>query len=62
MAFFLYLYTLKQYTMLTIFILAIILVIIWLSYEIWAAPIYDDNMNLIQPEKKLKELFKKKKQ
>jgi hypothetical protein len=48
--------------MLTIFILAIILVIIWLSYEIWAAPIYDDNMNLIQPEKKLKELFKKKKQ
>lgn len=50
----------KTYTMITIFILAIILVIIWLSYEIWAAPTYDDNMNLIQPEKKLKDLFKKK--
>ena len=61
MAFFLYLYTLKQYTMLTIFILVIILVIIWLSYEIWAAPTYDEEtMKIIKPEKKFKDLFKKK--
>ena len=50
----------KTHIIMTIFILVIILVIIWLSYEIWAAPTYDDNMNMIKPEKKLKDLFKKK--
>ena len=60
MAFFLYLYILIQYTMSTIFAITLISVIIWISYEIWRAPTYDDNMNLIQPEKKLKDLFKKK--
>lgn len=50
----------KTHIIMIIFILAIMLVIIWLSYEIWSAPTYDDNMNMIQPEKTLKDLFKKK--
>jgi len=50
----------KTYIMLTTFIILLILCTIWLSYEVWAAPTYDDNMNLIQPEKKFKDLFKKK--
>ena len=50
----------KTHIIMIIFILAIMLVIIWLSYEIWSAPTYDNNMKMIQPEKKFKDLFKKK--
>lgn len=43
------------------FIFGVLAVIAWLSYEIWKAPIFDDDMNVIQPEKKFKDLFKNKK-
>jgi len=44
-------------------ILAIILisVVIWIAYELWRAPLYDeDTMKIIRPGKTLKDLFKKK--
>lgn len=30
----------------------------WISYEAWRAPLLDDNYNIIQPTKTLKDLFK----
>ena len=61
MAFFLYLYTLIQYSMSTILTITLISVIIWISYEIWRAPLYDEQtMKMIKPAKTLKDLFKKK--
>jgi hypothetical protein len=41
-------------------IIALAVVILWLAYEIWRAPLYDDNNNIVQPTKKLRDLFKKK--
>jgi hypothetical protein len=42
-----------------IFGITLIAVAIWITYEIWSAPLYDENMNMIKPGKKL---FKKNKQ
>lgn len=33
-------------------------ILIWMSYEIWRAPLLDDNYNVIRPTKTLKDLFK----
>ncbi len=30
----------------------------WMSYEVWRAPLLDDNYNIIRPTKTLKDLFK----
>ena len=47
--------------MLTIFILVIISFVIWIAYELWRAPLYDEQtMKIIRPTKTLKEIFKKK--
>ncbi len=37
-----------------------VVAILWISYEVWRAPLIDDNYNTIVPAKKLKDLFKKK--
>ena len=43
-----------------IMVFFIITILSWLAYEIWAAPLLDDDNNTIVPAKKLKDLFKKK--
>ena len=35
-----------------------ILLLMWISYEAWRAPLLDDNYNIIRPAKTLKDLFK----
>jgi hypothetical protein len=32
---------------------------LWLAFEVWKAPVYDEDMRLIQREKNLSDLFKK---
>jgi hypothetical protein len=44
--------------MIKIFILVVIVSFIYLSFEFWRAPVYDENLKLIRPPKKLKDLFK----
>jgi len=39
----------------------IIFVSVWVIYEIWRAPLYDNQHNQIRPGKTLKDLFKKNK-
>jgi len=34
---------------------------LWIAFEIWRAPLVDQNENIIIPAKKLKSLFKSKK-
>jgi len=34
---------------------------LWMAFEIWRAPLVDQNENIIIPSKKLKDLFKRKK-
>jgi threonine/homoserine/homoserine lactone efflux protein len=36
--------------------------LIWMAYEIWRAPLLDDNYKVIRPTKTLKSLFRIKKQ
>jgi hypothetical protein len=33
---------------------------LWMAFEIWRAPLVDQNENIIIPTKKLKDLFKRK--
>lgn len=33
-------------------------ILIWMVYEIWRAPLLDDNYNVIRPTKTLKSLFR----
>ena len=40
--------------------LFVVVAILWIAYEVWRAPLIDDNYNTIVPAKKLKDLFKKK--
>jgi len=35
-------------------------VALWMTYEIWRAPLFDYKGNLKRPTRKLKDLFKKK--
>jgi len=37
-------------------------ILIWIAYEIWRAPLLDDNYKVIRPTKTLKSLFRIKKQ
>jgi len=44
-----------------ILVITLISVVIWISYELWRAPLYDEaTMKIIRPTKTLKDLFKKK--
>jgi hypothetical protein len=43
-----------------ILVFFIITILSWIAFEIWAAPLLDDNLNTIVPAKKLRDLFKKK--
>lgn len=36
-------------------------ILIWMAYEIWRAPLLDNDYNIIRPTKTLKSLFKTKK-
>ena len=50
------------YIMSIILGITLISVVIWISYELWRAPLYDEaTMKIIRPTKTLKDLFKKKK-
>ena len=33
-------------------------ILVWMAYEIWRAPLLDDNYNVIRPTKTLKSLFR----
>jgi hypothetical protein len=46
--------------MVTIILLLIVASVLWIAYEAWRAPLYDDNNKIVQPAKKLRDLFKKK--
>lgn len=35
-----------------------VIAVIFFLYEIWRAPVYDDNFKEIKPAKKLRDLFK----
>jgi hypothetical protein len=51
----------KTYIMSIILGITLISVVIWISYELWRAPLYDEaTMKIIRPTKTLKDLFKKK--
>jgi len=45
--------------MITFFIIFLIITV-WIGYEMWRAPLLDDNYNVIRPAKRLRDLFKKK--
>jgi hypothetical protein len=45
--------------MIKIFILVAIVSFIYFAFELWRAPVYDENLKLIRPPKKLKDLFKR---
>lgn len=34
------------------------LLVAWIAFEIWRAPLVDENENVIRPAKKFKDLFK----
>ena len=40
-----------------VLLLTLVLVALWISYELWKAPIFDNKMNLIREEKTFKDLF-----
>lgn len=39
-------------------ILALVACVSWIAYEMWRAPLLDDNHKVIKPAKKLKDLLK----
>lgn len=39
-------------------LLASLVLILWLAFELWRAPHLDENGNVIKPAKKIKDLFK----
>ena len=43
--------------MIVLFI-SLICLLLWISYEVWRAPLLDDNYKVLQPTKTLKDLFK----
>jgi hypothetical protein len=40
--------------------LIFIIISVWFAFEIWRAPLVDENENIIIPAKQLKDLFKRK--
>jgi hypothetical protein len=45
--------------MIILFFSAIILSVLWLSYEIWRAPLLDHNYRVIEKEKTFRDLLQK---
>ena len=41
-----------------ILVVVFISLLLWISYEVWRAPLLDDNYNIIRPAKNFKDLFK----
>lgn len=39
-------------------VVAFICIVVWMSYEVWRAPLLDNNYKVIRPTKTLKDLFK----
>ncbi len=39
-------------------LIAVVVLILWIGFEIWRAPHLDENGNVIKPAKKIKDLFK----
>lgn len=48
--------------MITVILVFLVTSILWLAYEVWRAPLLDDNYKVIRPTKTLKSLFRIKKQ
>ena len=44
--------------MVGLIIIGMIIVWVWVTYELWRAPQLDDNGNVVKPTKKFKDLFK----
>jgi hypothetical protein len=42
------------------FAIVLLVIGVWLAFEIWRAPMVDENENIIIPGKQLKDLFKRK--
>jgi hypothetical protein len=42
-----------------LYVILILSSVLWLSYEIWRAPLLDDNYKVIQEEKTFRDLLKK---
>lgn len=41
-----------------ILVIIFISILAWISYEVWRAPLLDNNYNIIRPAKTFKDLFK----
>ena len=41
-----------------ILVVVFISLLLWISYEVWRAPLLDHNYNIVRPAKTLKDLFK----
>lgn len=39
-------------------LIAVVVLILWIAFEIWRAPLVDHNYKVIKPAKKIKDLFK----
>lgn len=46
----------------TIIAITVLSFLLWFSYEVWRAPLLDNDYNVIRPTKRLRDLFKYKKQ
>jgi hypothetical protein len=44
-----------------LYLISVSITIIWLYYEVWRSPLMDKDGNLIEKEKKLSDLFKRRK-
>ena len=43
-----------------IYLISALISIVWLRYEVWKSPMMDNDGNIIRPEKKFNDLFKRK--
>lgn len=43
-----------------ILVVLFIFFLLWMSYEVWRAPLLDDNYKIVRPAKTFKDLFKHK--
>lgn len=41
-----------------IFAITMLVIILWIAYETWRSPIYDEDYNIVRPERNLKDLFR----
>ena len=47
--------------MVGLIIIMIVMFYAWLAFEMWRAPMMDDDGNILRPAKKISDLFKRKK-